>query len=250
MPGNPAIDSVDKALQVLLLLRSRGRLRVTEVSDDLGVARSTAHRLLSTLAQRGFVSRDPFTRTYRSGPVLTDIGLASAAAIDIRPQARPHLEALSAELHETVNLVVLEGGSCRFLDGVAGDRPLLTRVRTGTILPAHATSGGKALLAELATDQIRTLCRPGLPRLTEHTITDGELLLDELRGVRTRGYALNCGESETGIGAVAVPVRDAHGRAVAAVAVSMPAARMRAATLPDLVRALQRAALGIGRELA
>ncbi|MGH3327908.1 MAG: IclR family transcriptional regulator [Streptomycetales bacterium] len=250
MPGNPAIDSVDKALQVLLLLRSRGQLRVTDVSDHLGVARSTAHRLLSTLALRGFVSRDPFTRTYRNGPVLMDIGLASAAAIDIRPQARPHLEALSAELHETVNLVVLEGSSCRFLDGVAGDRPLLTRVRTGTILPAHATSGGKVLLAELAPHHIRALCRPGLPRLTEHTIAEGECLQGELRSVRARGYAVNCGESEAGIGAVAVPIRKADGRAVAAVAVSMPAVRMRTATLPDLVAVLRRAARSIGQELA
>ncbi|MQA87137.1 MAG: helix-turn-helix domain-containing protein [Streptosporangiales bacterium] len=246
---DPAIESVDKALQVLLLLRRRGQLRVTEVSDDLGVARSTAHRLLSTLTSRGFLIRDPLTRAYRSGRVLIEIGLASVEGLDIRPQARPYLEALSARLHETVNLVVLEGSSCRFLDGVAGDRTLLTRVRTGTLLPAHTTSGGKVLLAELPPDHVRALYPHGLPKITEHTITDRERLRAELDRVREQGYAVNFGESEPGISALAVPVRDRRASAVAALAVSMPSLRMRPADVADLVAALRDTAAEIGREL-
>lgn len=245
----PAIDSVDKALQVLLLLRSRGQLRVTEVSDDLGVARSTAHRLLSTLTNRGFLIRDPLTRAYRSGHVLIEIGLASVGGFDIRPQARPHLETLAARLHETVNLMVLEGSSCRFLDGVAGDRTLLTRVRTGTLLPAHTTSGGKVLLAELPFDRVRALFAEGLPKITERTIAGRERLRRELEKVRADGYAVNSGESEPGISALAVPVRDRDCRAVAALAVSMPSFRMRPPDVHDLVAALRATAADISRVL-
>lgn len=245
----PSIDSVDKALQVLLLLRGRGQLRVTEVSDDLGVARSTAHRLLSTLTRRGFLTRDPLTRTYRSGRVLIEIGLAAVEGFDIRPQARPHLEALSAGLRETVNLMVLEGGSCRFLDGVAGDRGLVTRVRTGTVLPAHTTSGGKVLLAELPFDRVVALFSAGMAKMTENTIVDHQRLRVELEKIHAEGYAVNSGETEPGISAVAVPVRDLDRRAVAALAVSLPSIRLHPSDVPDLVAALRATAADIGRAL-
>lgn len=252
--GGSSIDSVDKALQALLLLRERGTLRVTEVSDELGVARSTAHRLLSTLTNRGFLARDPVTRAYRSGRALIEIGLASVEGFDIRPQARPYVEALSARLRETVNLLVLEGSSCRFLDGVAGDRTLLTRVRTGTVLPAHTTSGGKVLLAELPPARVRALFGGGLARITDRTITDHGRLARELRRIREQGYAVNFGESEPGINAVAVPIRggrdDGDDEAVAALAVSMPAVRMRRSDVPGLVAALRATASDIGGALA
>lgn len=242
-----AIESVDKALQILVMLRERRRVRVVDVGEELGVARSTAHRLLATLAHRGFVVRDPHDRSYRGGPEL--LGLGAVGEVDLRAAAGEHVRALSARLRETVNLMVLEGASCRFLDGAAGERPLGTRVRTGAVLPAHIVSGGKALLAELPPREVDALFGVSLRRVTAHTIVDTADLQAELQAIRERGYAVNHEESEPGLSAVAVVVR-AGPRAVGALAVSAPTQRLDDTGLAAALEALRATAETIGAELA
>ncbi|GLZ45416.1 IclR family transcriptional regulator [Actinomycetospora sp. NBRC 106375] len=241
-----AIESVDKALQILVMLRERRRVRVVDVGEELGVARSTAHRLLATLAHRGFVVRDPRDRSYRGGPEL--LGLGAVGEVDLRAAAGEHVRALSARLRETVNVMVLEGASCRFLDGVAGERPLGTRVRTGAVLPAHIVSGGKALLAELPPREVDALFGSSLRRITPATIVDVDALHAELRRIREQGYAVNREESEPGLSAVAVVVR-AGTRAVGAVAVSAPTQRLDDDGLATALEELHRTTAAIGAEL-
>lgn len=241
-----AIESVDKALQILVMLREHRRVRVVDVAAELGVARSSAHRLLATLAHRGFVVRDPDDRSYRGGPEL--LGMGAVGEVDLRATAHDHVVALSARLRETVNLMVLEGASCRFLDGREGERPLGTRVRTGAVLPAHIVSGGKALLAELPAREVDALFGPALRRVTPHTIVDTAALHAELATIRERGHAMNREESEPGLAAVAVVVR--HGpRAVAALAVSAPVQRLEGPHLDAALEALRETATAVEAEL-
>lgn len=236
-------------MRLLLLLRDRGEVRVTDVSVELGVARSTAHRLLMTLAHHGFVAQDRVSRVYRVGRTLYEIGLTAAGELDIRRKARQHMERLSAQLRETVNLLVLEGGGCRIIDGVEGDHPIRVASRTGTLLPAQATSGGKLLLAELPADQVDARFPDGLTSVTDRTITSLTDLHAELAVIRTQGYAVNWGESEPDLYAVAVCVRDHSQRAVAALAVSVPALRVNDAQLEMLVGHLRCAVDAIGNDL-
>jgi len=182
--------------------------------------------------------------------VFIEVGLATVGDLDVRRKARQHLVELSAEVRETVNLLVLEGAGSRFIDGVESDRVLRVSLRTGTLLPASTTSGGRALLAELSSAEVRALYQDGLPRLTAHTITDFATLDRELALVRRRGYAVNRGESEADLSAVAVAVRDRMGRAVAALAISSLASRMGADQLPALVDAARRCAARIEADLA
>ena len=137
-----AIESVDKALRLLLLMRNRREIRVTDVSSELGVARSTAHRLLTTLAHHGFTVQDWVSKSYRPGRVLVEIGLAAVGELDVRRKARHHMEKLAGELRETANLVVLEGGNVRIVDGVESDQALRVTSRTGALVPAHAGREG------------------------------------------------------------------------------------------------------------
>jgi DNA-binding IclR family transcriptional regulator len=243
------IGSVSKALLVLEMLRDDAPLGVQEIGTRLGVARSTAHRLVSTLRAHGFVAQDPGTRAYLLGPFLTGLGIESPALQRLREIAMPHIGALSAQLQETAHLTVLAGNACRFVAGVSGDRPLKTSVRVGSELPAHATSGGKVLLAELPDSQLRTLASSSLDRLTDRSITDVNRLLRQLRQVRKNGYAVNEGESENGITAVAVPIRNPAGTAVAAIAVSLPSIRVVEHGLPALVAAALRTSAQIGAGL-
>jgi hypothetical protein len=147
-PAYP-IASVDKALRLLMLFREQTRVRLSEASEHLGVAHSTAHRLLAMLAYHGFVRQERDSRAYVAGPALVEIGLAAIRQMDIRLHARPVLEDLAASFAETAHLAVLEGASVRYLDAVESSRALRVAARTGATLPANCTASGKAMLAVL-----------------------------------------------------------------------------------------------------
>jgi DNA-binding IclR family transcriptional regulator len=243
------VGAVDRAMSILELIRDRSSMSIHELSAELGVTRSTIHRLLSTMRARDFLDQDPRTRAYVLGPFFTDLGVEPAASRQLTVVARPHLEALRKEFDETVQLIVLAGKASHFLDGVAADRPLQTTVRIGSRLPAHATSGGKALLAEMPDHKVRALLEDDLSALTSHTVPTIDQLLDQLRDVRRQGYAVNDGESENGIVAYAATIKDPSGTALGAVALSMPSVRATADRIPAVVAAVRRTAAAIGAEL-
>src|SRR3954468_20829433 len=153
-PEVPVTTSVDNALRLLQLVGERQALRVAEAADLLGVARSTAHRLLSALRRRGFVTQDRPNGAYRPGPALYEIGLAAVSRIDIRRVARPVLEQLREETQETASLAVLEGTTVRFLDCAESGRSVRVGNRTGVVRPAHASAVGKAILAGLSDEEL------------------------------------------------------------------------------------------------
>lgn len=226
-PAYP-IASVNNALRLLLLFRSQSRVRLSEASEYLGVAHSTAHRLLAMLAYHGFVGQEQDSRTYVAGPALVEIGLAAVRQLDIRRHARPVLEHLADSLGETVHLAVLEGSNVRYLDAVESSRALRVASRTGSVLAASCTASGKALLAQLPDAEVRAMFADSaaLPRLTPRSITSRSRLLAELRTVREAGCAVNHEESEEGVASVAIAVRGRQHVPVAALAVSAPVSRM------------------------
>jgi DNA-binding IclR family transcriptional regulator len=237
------IESVDNALKLLLMLRDRPAISVSEVSEDLSVAPSTAHRLLAMLVHRGFVRQDPATKAYAAGPVLAEISFAALRDSDIRPKARPFIEELGREVGETVHLVMLNGTQVLFTDCVEGTRALRAGSRVGTRLPAHCTAGGKVLLAELPDDQIRELYRDAeLEQLTPRSVATVTGLLSQLDETRRHGYALNDGESEEELRAVAVAIRDPAGRVRAAITLSAPGYRLPPDQVPGVVAAMRRIA--------
>jgi len=226
-PAYP-IASVNNALRLLMLFRDQPRVRLSEASEHLGVAHSTAHRLLAMLAYHGFVRQERDSRAYVAGPALVEIGLAAVRQLDIRRHARPVLEHLAGALGETAHLAVLEGSNVRYLDAVESSRALRVASRTGSVLAASCTASGKALLAELPDAEVSALFadEAALPRLTARSIASRSGLLAELRQVREAGCAVNREESEEGVASVAVTVRGPRRVPVAALTVSAPVSRM------------------------
>jgi DNA-binding IclR family transcriptional regulator len=228
--GRPAypITSVDNALRLLMLFREQSRVRLSDASEHLGVAHSTAHRLLAMLAYHGFVRQERDSRAYVAGPALVEIGLAAVRQMDIRLHARPVLEKLAGDLAETVHLAVLEGATVRYLDAVESSRALRVAARTGSALPANCTASGKAMLAELADTEVAALFPDAdhLPGLTDRSLTRLDDLTGELRRVRERGFARNSEESEDGVASVAVAVLGPLDKPVAALVVSAPITRL------------------------
>ena len=221
-------SSVDKALSLLRLIGEHQALRVAEAAELLGVARSTAHRLLAALRRAGFVLQDRPNGAYRPGPALYQIGLSAVSRIDIRRVARPVLEQIRDETQETVSLAVLEGATVRFLDCAESPRSVRVGNRTGVVRPAHASAVGKAILAGLSDAELDRRYPDGElpPTTTPASITDMAALREELAEIRTQGYAMNWEESVDGICAVAVALRDTVGQPLAGFGVVAPSSRI------------------------
>ena len=220
-----SIDSVDNALRILQTLRDSGQVRVSDVAAELGIARSTAHRLLAMLVYRDFAVQAE-DRSYRPGPAIAAEPLRGEPAQRLRQVMRPHMEALCDQVTETINLVVRLGIQTRFLHTVESAQVLRVGDRQGTVLPAWKTSGGKALLAELPDVQLTALLRGAAGRPPEGmTAAERRSLVSELRLVRDQGYAENIQESESGVCAIGLCLRDKTGDPVAALSVSAPSVR-------------------------
>jgi DNA-binding IclR family transcriptional regulator len=244
------VSSVDNAMTLLAALKDLPSLAVKEAAALLGVAPSTAHRLLTTLQGQGFVAQNPETRRYGAGPALFEVALAALQRADVRRAARAHLVALSAEVRETVSLTVLEGTSVRFIDSIEGLERVRGVARSGATLPAHCTAGGKVLLAALSDVELQRLYpNEELRPLTVHSITGRAELFDELAAVRRRHYATSFEQSTVGLSATSVPVNDPQGRPIAALVVSVFAARLDNDTVTALVEASSARARRVEEEL-
>jgi IclR family transcriptional regulator, acetate operon repressor len=250
-PRHP-IGSVENALRLLVMLRDRESIRVSDAAAELGVARSTAHRLIAMLVSYRAVVQDQATRAYTAGPLLAELGAAANSHEDLVGALHPFLDELSTRIDETVHLMVLEGTNCRFADSVESRLALRVTGRVGVVYPAHTTSGGKALLAEFTDDEIRELY-PGrnLPGTqTERSLTTRKALLEELAEIRRRGYATNFGESTVGIAAMAMTQRTRSGRIAGAIAISAPDQRMAPKRVPVLLKELTEISREVTRRIA
>lgn len=241
------ITSVDNALRLLRLVGEREQLRLSDASSYLGVAHSTAHRLLAMLVHHDFIRQDPVTKIYVAGPALLDVGLAAVHKMDIRGRARPVLERLAAQLNETVHLAVRENTRVRYLDAIESTKMLRVASRTGAVLPAHCTSVGKVLLADLSPAQLDELYPKDvpIPAQTHRSLTTRAELDAQLATTRRHGYAVNREESEDGVSSVAVAVRNGDGSAVAAISVATPANRMTTARRREIAQTLFDAVTGL-----
>ena len=215
------IGAVDNVLRLLRLFEDHEMIRVNQVARDMGLSRSTVHRMLATLSHHQFVEQDEHSRAYRPGPALVDIGLAVVSKIDIRAISHTALMELRDLTGETAHLGIMRGDtSVLFLDSVESDRMVRTGSRTGRILPAHATATGKVLLAERTDEQIAE--------------------------VRRLGYAVNHGESEDDVAAVAAAVRDKRGRVRCALVTTAPLSRADDAWVKTAATATMRVARELG----
>jgi IclR family acetate operon transcriptional repressor len=234
-----AIESVDNALRILQIIRDSGQVRVSQVAAELGIARSTAHRLLAMLVYRDFALQSE-DRAYCPGPALSAPPLRGEPAQRLRQVLAPHMEALRDQVAETINLMVRLGTQTRFLHTVESAQLLRVGDRQGTILPAWQTSGGKVLLAELSDGGLTALLRGPSGRPPDGLTEAGRrALVAELRQVRDQGYAENIEESESGVCAVAICVRDPGGDPVAALSVSCPSVRYTPERTRSFVRELR-----------
>ncbi|MDQ8702540.1 IclR family transcriptional regulator [Streptomyces sp. LHD-70] len=242
------IASVDHALRAATILQMEGGVTVSQIAERLGVARSTAHRLLAMLVYRDFAVQDE-DRHYRAGPVLELAAHSQSLVSRLRTAALPHLQRIVGLVDETANLIVRTGDTARFIASVECRQALRVGSREGMVFPAHRTTAGLLLLAELPDEQLEEVYAPERYRDRPGDRPDLSALRTELRRLRRNGFAVNRERSERGLVAVGVTVRDRDSTALAGLSVSMPGVRYDPHDLQSLVSTLNAAAHALEEDL-
>lgn len=222
------LDMLDKVIE--------GPVKLAELSQRMGLTRSTTHRLANALIDRGFLSYLP-RDGYQLGPKLIQLGFLAQSQADIVQIARPRMELLAAETEDTVHLGRMDGDLALYLDKIPGRRRVEISSRIGDRQPLTSTGLGKALLIDAAEGEWQRLYAADAGRGQQHT--EQGLWFDRMRAYAQAGHAFDLEENEDLIRCVAAPVRDVSGRIVAAISVSSAAQYMdddRMATLSAQVR--------------
>lgn len=243
------LRSVQRAAGVLRLFSLEVPvLTLRDVARSLEIPRSTAHRLLRSMEDAGFLVYDPEAQAYRLGLWLVRLGQVAVHSVDLRATCRPYLRALAAETGESAFLLVVQGSSAVVVDVQESQSPLRLSLPVGTPWPLHAGASNRVLLAFLPPGEREEVLRKPLQRITPRTITEPDRLRRELERVRKRGFAYSVGELTPGVAAVAVPIL-VRGRLLGGLAVAGPAARLPRGRIAEVVNRLQRAAQAIARDL-
>lgn len=243
--GRNAVQTTRTALRILERIRDNGGMGISELSRDLGLAKSTVHRHLSTLYDEGYVSKEQ--GTYFLSLQFLDFGESARTRNPAYPMAGEKVKELATETEERAQFMVEEHGSAVYVYREVGERAVQTDPGIGKRIPLHATAAGKVILAYSPPEQVEEiLAARGLSALTEETITEKEALQNELEEIRSRGYGFNKQENVMGLHAVGVPVIGSHGVVIGALSVSGPSHRL---TGERLTEELPRLLLGTANEL-
>jgi IclR family transcriptional regulator, KDG regulon repressor len=245
------LSSVRNAARLLKEFSHGSReIGVTDLSRRLGIGKSTAHRLLNTLAEERLLEQDPDTGAYRLGLAMYELGASVSMHTDLHNACIPVLDQLANATRETVQVAVLDGREVVYVERRESPQTLRLFGRVGHRNDAYCTSTGKLLMAFLPPQRIDALLDGWVltPR-TPHTITDTRRLRQELDLVRQRGWAENINEVEMGVASVAAPIRNGLGEVVASVSVAGPLQRLTGDSLKRFARPTVDAGLAISRRL-
>ena len=240
-------DRIPTNLRTLLILEILGQsdraMTATEINEQLGLPKQTVHRLCSTLEQEGFLTRQGNSRRFQPARRLRALGTGLLHSSQLHIARHQILIDVAKQVRETVNFVVPEAEGMSYLDRVETDWMFRIQLPVGTHVPFHCTASGKCYLASLdakhfndVADTIRFEPR------TPNTISSKQQLQSEIQIVRERGYAIDNEELFKDMCALAVPVNDADGKFLAALAYHGPTQRLNVETLVDHLETMREGA--------
>jgi IclR family transcriptional regulator, KDG regulon repressor len=221
-------STIEKALAILEFIASRqGALGVSEIAEELGLPKSTTHRILEVLKSKQFVEQVEPTEKYDIGIKAIEIGMSGLSNWNIVDISAPYLKQLAMDLNETAFLAVYNHGEIVYVYKAEGKQAVTTNAQLGTRKPIHCTALGKAIVSNFHIEEVeRILNEKGMTKYTDRTITDKQKYFEELSRVRQLGYAMDDGEVEEGLTCFAVPIYNYTGNAIAAISIAGPSERM------------------------
>lgn len=252
MSSDNLVQSVSRALDILEILNEKSRLGISEIGEELGLDKSTVHRLLNTLKCRNYVRQDQSSRKYSNTYKLFQMGTVEVYRLGFIRKAKPYMEYLAGETGETVNLAVLDGSKTMYIDKLESPEVIKADIGIGTTYPAYVTSLGKAILAFLPEEKVVGLFGDeNFVRYTPSTIATLEDLLSELRDVRRMGYAVDNEEFIRGLVCIASPLINSTGDPLAAISVSYPRYRCALGCREEkrMIRLVLKVSVALSKEL-
>lgn len=207
-PAPPYLQTLGNGLKVLLALGDRGALSLRELGQLSGQSRSAMHRILHTLMELGFVTRNASDDTYQLGLKIWELGVQSIELLGIRRGLSEQLRRLSREFGETAHLSVYSDGEVVYVDKVDGWQPITSYSRLGARAPAYCVGTGKVLLAAQSETELQRVIDRGLVRYSENTIVNPVRLRLELEETRAKGFSINHGEWRRDVGGIAVAIEE------------------------------------------
>lgn len=223
------VQTLERALDILeVLSRAEESLGVTEIGNRIGLHKSTVHRILQTLCYRGYVEKEKERERYRLGIKIVELGITFFNDLEIRKVAAAFLVLLAKSFDEVVHLVLPDDGEIVYIDRRESSQVISMHSKVGRRAPMHCTAVGKAILSTLPEEEVRHILKvKGMPGFTPMTITDPDVLIEQLREIRQSGIAKEAEENEVGIFCLGTPIFDYSGRAIGAISVSGPANRIK-----------------------
>jgi DNA-binding IclR family transcriptional regulator len=222
-----SVRSVERALDVLLCFTDQTpELTMTQIAEQVGINKSTVHRLLATLERKRFVERDPLTGIYRPGIRLLQMAYLTLEKIDLRRLAAPYMSQLCEQQRENVNLSILDDIDVLYLHVVESPQRVKLAATSGQRLPAFCTASGKAILAFISEEKVKRIIERGIPKYTPRTLTSPLEFFEDLHLTRERGFAIAEQEFEDGINAIAAPIFNHSQQPIASISVAGPAYRL------------------------
>ncbi len=239
------IQSLARGLKILNLLeQARGGMGTTEVAKEMTIDKSSASRLLHTLANYDFVAQDESSARYQLGPRLLTLGQRVLDRISLRDRARPYLHKLVDATGECAHLAILAQRQALYIDQAESSAALRVESEIGTLSPLHCTALGKAMLA-FGDGALPDSLLP----FTQRTITDQAVLQAQLLQIRQRGYAIDDEEYNYGVRCVAAAVHDHRGLLLGAIGISGPAGRVTLERIDDFGALVRQVAADLSAKL-
>jgi IclR family KDG regulon transcriptional repressor len=234
------LSSVASAIRLLKAFSEHEvDIGISDLARRLGIAKSTVHRLASTLVSEGLLEQDRNTGKYRLGVALFRLGVLVRRRMDVSNEARPFIYDLRAKINESVHLAIRDGTEIMYVYNLESTHAIRMRSDLGVRKPVYCTAEGQAILAFQPQEAIDEVITAGLKPLTPNTITSAEKFQKALALVRQRGCAIEDEESELGMVCVAAPIRDDSGVVAAAIGIAGPVTRLSkkavAAVIPHLI---------------
>jgi len=240
--GSEKIGSIDRALDILILLYNENReLGVTEIGSSLGLYKSTVYRTLATLEKRGFVHQNPENGKYWLGMKIYSIGMAVGEKMPLKQLVQPFAKRLSQKFNEVVNVSVLDTTSGKYPRSVlihkeeSTNQVLRINPGVGSTSACYCSAVGKSLLAYSSKEVLDKAKEEEFSVYTPNTVKNWEELMRELEDIRTKGYSI-----DIGLTCIAAPILDRNNKAVAALSVSGPTVRMKSLDSEEIIREVKK----------
>ena len=244
------VRAVERALKILACFDDEHPERgISEIATAVELHKATAHRIVTTLVNFGFLQRSAGGLKYRLGLELANLGFKVIRRMDLRREARPFMKDLVQKWDETCDLSIFDQGEVFYIEVLRGNRALTIAAAVGQRLPAHCTASGKLFLAHLPEPELDDILSRPLQKYTDRTMNSPTLIKEQLQMIRQQGFATDQEELETGVHAIAAPIFNRQGMLIAALSVPSPVSRMTPERNREIANSLLEASRAISHHL-